>query len=185
MNNDIINKRFGQHPSLQLDSMEWLELATHAKTVKFDIGQGGLPPDVTWEDRCAAIAMIKSTPARALASLLIWGYNQDHFDVVAQQLAGKMSAQCRADKKAMPKGCPYTIDVIAGKMARMVLYFTLYDLWDLYTVEGRLVFSGINISDRTYSNQMLGYQRLMMGVISDLASMVQNDVMQYKLQLKT
>lgn len=179
-----MNKRYATHPILQIPCLEWLESTMHAKTVKFDIGKGGGTPAVTWEDRCAAIAMIKSTPARALASLLVWGYDQDQFDIVAEYLAGKMSAQCRADKKAMPKGCPYSIDEMAGKMAVMVLYFTLYDLWELYTVQGRLVFSGIAMNDRTYSNQLLGYQRLMMDVLAGLVDMIERDVVAYKHNLE-
>lgn len=179
-----MNKRYATHPMLQIPCLEWLESTMHAKTVKFDIGRGGGLPAVNWEDRCAAIAMIKSLPARALASLLIWGYDQSEFDIIAEHLAGKMSAQCRADNKAMPKGCPYSIDQMAGKMARMVLYFTLYDLWELYTVQGRLVFSGIAMNDRTYSNQLLGYQRLMMDVLAGLVSMIEGDVTNYKTQLK-
>lgn len=184
MKSDILRKRFGQSRLLNLESIEWLESTMHAKTVRFDIGKGGGTPEVTWEDRCAAVAMIKSKPARALASLLIWGYDQDQFDIVAHHLAGKMSAQARADKKAMPKGCPYSIDEMADKMAQMVLYFTLYDLWGLYTVQGRLVFSGINMNDRTYSNQLLGYQRLMMEVIKDLTCVVNQDIKYYKDSLK-
>ncbi|MCK6157215.1 hypothetical protein KZX29_00135 [Moraxella osloensis] len=184
MKSDILRKRFGQSRLLNLEALEWLESTMHAKTVRFDIGKGGGTPEVTWEDRCAAVAMIKSKPARALASLLIWGYDQDQFDIIAHHLAGKMAAQCRADKKAMPKGCPYSIDEMAGKMAQMVLYFTLYDLWELYTVQGRLVFSGINMPDKTYSNQMLPYQRLMLDIIKDLAGTVDDDVQKYKSQIK-
>ena len=184
MKSDILRKRFGQSRLLNLEALEWLESTMHAKTVRFDIGKGGGTPEVTWEDRCAAVAMIKSKSARALASLLIWGYDQDQFDIIAHHLAGKMAAQCRADKKAMPKGCPYSIDEIAGKMGRMVLYFTLYDLWELYTVQGRLVFSGINMPDKTYSNQMLPYQRLMLDIIKDLAGAVDNNVQKYKSQIK-
>ena len=84
----------------------------------------------------------------------------------------------------MPKGCPYSIDKMAGKMAQMVLYFTLYDLWELYTVQGRLVFSRINMPDKTYSNQMLPYQRLMLDIIKDLAGTVDDDVQKYKSQIK-
>lgn len=72
MKSDILRKRFGQSRLLNLESIEWLESTMHAKTVKFDIGKGGAQV-ITWEDRCAAVAMIKSKPARALASLLIWG----------------------------------------------------------------------------------------------------------------
>lgn len=185
MNSNILKKRFGQSRLLNIEALDWLESTMHAKTVKFDIGKGGGTPEVTWEDRCAAVAMIKSKPARALASLLIWGYDQAQFDIVAEYLAIKMAAQCRADKKAMPKGCPYSIDEMAGKMARMVLYFTLYDLWELYTVQGRLVFSGINMNDRTYSNQMLNYERLISNIIRDLAGVVNSDVNLYKSNLNS
>lgn len=184
MNSNILKKRFGQSRLLNLEALEWLESTMHAKTVRFDIGKGGGTPEVTWEDRCAAVAMIKSKPACALASILLWGYDQEQFDIIVEHLAGKMSAQARADKKAMPKGCPYTIDQMSIKMARMVLYFTLYDLWELYTVQGRLVFSGINMPDRTYSNQMLPYQRLMLDIIKDLAGAVDDDVQTYKAKLR-
>nr|WP_313091611.1 hypothetical protein [Moraxella sp. CTOTU48268] len=183
MKSDILRKRFGQSRLLNLEALEWLESTMHAKTVRFDIGKGGGTPEVTWEDRCAAVAMIKSKPARALASLLVWGYDQDQFDIIADHLAGKMAAQCRADKKAMPKGCPYSIDDMASKMARMVLYFTLYDLWELYTVQGRLVFSGINMNDRTYSNQMLSYQRMLSDQIKDLSLQIDKDVSSYRQNL--
>ena len=102
MKSDILRKRFGQSRLLNLEALEWLESTMHAKTVRFDIGKGGGTPEVTWEDRCAAVAMIKSKPARALASLLIWGYDQDQFDIIAHHLAGKMAAQCRADKDQVP-----------------------------------------------------------------------------------
>ena len=183
MKSDILRKRFGQSRLLNIEALDWLESTMHAKTVKFDIGKGGGTPDVTWEDRCAAVAMIKSKPARALASLLVWGYDQAQFDIVAEHLAGKMAAQCRADKKAMPKGCPYSIDEMAGKMAQMVLYFTLYDLWELYTVQGRLVFSGINMNDRTYSNQLLSYQRMLSDLIKDLSLQIDKDVSNYRQNL--
>lgn len=177
---DIINKRFGQHPSLQLDSMEWLELATHAKTVKFDIGQGGLPPDVTWEDRCAAVALIADLPARALATLLVWGYSDEQFNIVTEYLAGEMVQACRTYDGKLPVGCIYTMPELAGKMARMTLYFTLYDLWDLYTVEGRLVFCGIDINPRTYSNQLLAYQRDIEGRLAGMVATINQKICEYK-----
>lgn len=138
MNSNILKKRFGQSRLLNFEALEWLESTMHAKTVKFDIGKGGGAPDVTWEDRCAAVAMIKSKPARALASLLVWGYDQDQFDIIAHHLAGKMAAQCR------------------------------------------LVLSGINMNDRTYSNQLLGYQRLMIDILAGLGDTIQTDVVAYK-----
>ena len=58
------------------------------------------------------------------------------------------------------------------------------NLWELYTVQGRLVFSGINMPDKTYSNQMLPYQRLMLDIIKDLAGAVDDDVQKYKSQIK-
>lgn len=40
-----------------------------AKTVKFNIGAGELPPEVNWEDHCAAIAMIDDAPPKAVQIL--------------------------------------------------------------------------------------------------------------------
>lgn len=180
----IIEKRWGTHPLLNIPAIEWLESTLHAKTIKFDIGRGGDVPEANWEDRCAAIAMIKSTPARAMAHLLVWGYDPEQYEIVKLHLAGKMAAQCRADNRAMPKGCKYGIDEASYLLAGMVLDSTFYNLWDWTSVMGRLGFSGVDINDRTYSNQLLGYQRLMMGALSDLADMIEDDVTKYKNNLK-
>ena len=180
----IIEKRWGTHPILNIPAIEWLESTIHAKTIKFDIGRGGDVPEVNWEDRCAAIAMIKSTPARAMAHLLVWGYDPEQYEVIKLYLAGKMAAQCRADNKAMPKGCKYGIDEVSYRIAGMVLDNTFFNLWDLNTALGRLLFGEVDINDRTYSNQLLGYQRLMMDVLADLAGKIEDDITKYKNNLK-
>lgn len=180
----IIEKRWGTHPILNTPAIEWLESTIHAKTIKFDIGRGGDVPEVNWEDRCAAIAMIKSTPARAMAHLLVWGYDPEQYEVIKLYLAGKMAAQCRADNKAMPKGCKYGIDEVSYRIAGMVLDNTFFNLWDLNTALGRLLFGEVDINDRTYSNQLLGYQRLMMDVLADLAGKIEDDITKYKNNLK-
>lgn len=84
----------------------------------------------------------------------------------------------------MPKGCKYGIDEASYRIAGMVLDNTFYNLWDLNTALGRLLFGEVDINDRTYSNQLLGYQRLMMDVLANLAGVVQRDVEHYKRQLK-
>lgn len=188
--NKLLQNRFGTSPRLTLSNAEWLEHGMHAKTVKFDIGQGGEPPEVTWEDRSAALAKIDSAPAKALASLLVWGQDENwdwstHFDEVVNHLAKVMIKQCREDNRQAPKGSEYSLEELARLMARMVLHFELYDMWGLYTVEGRLLFSGIKMNDRTYSNYFLNYQRLMLDEIDELVRAVDRAVGDYRRELKS
>ena len=189
MINNQMNSLFGQSPNLQLSNQDWLEQGMHAKTVKFNIGAGGLPPEVNWEDHCAAIAMIDDKPAKALASILLWGSDTNwnwsrHFNDVVQHLATNMIERCNKDKRAAPQACTHSIPELARLMARMVLHFELYELWDVYTVKGRLKFSGIDINDRTYSNHFLCYQRQILEDIINMVSNIDTSVGSYRHQLR-
>lgn len=186
---DELHNNFGQSPNLQLSNQDWLEQGMHAKTVKFNIGQGGLPPEVNWEDHCAAIAMIDDAPAKALASILLWGSDTNwdwsrHFDEVVQYLAANMIERCNKDKRAAPQACTHSLPELARLMARMVLHFELYELWDVYTVKGRLKFSGIKINASTYTNAWLTYQRQMTHDLFDMVGKVDCSVAHYRKQLK-
>lgn len=188
INNNTLNTRFGQSPSLQLDQLDWLERGMHAKTVKFDIGAGGLPPEVNWEDHCAAIAMISNLPAKALASLLLWGGDSKwdwsrYFDEVVHYLAANMIKRCKVDGRAAPQACTHTLPELARLIARMTLHFELYQLWDMYTVKGRLKFSGIEVNVNTYSHAWLTYQRQMMDDLIDMVCMADQSVGSYRAQL--
>ncbi|OEH69179.1 MAG: hypothetical protein BAX61_03055 [Psychrobacter sp. B29-1] len=179
---------FGQSPNLQLSNQDWLEQGMHAKTVKFNIGAGGLPPEVNWEDHCAAIAMIDDKPAKALASILLWGSDTNwnwsrHFDEVVQYLAANMIERCNKDKRAAPQACTHSLPELARLMARMVLHFELYELWDVYTVKGRLQFSGIKINVNTYSHAWLTYQRQMLQDLFDMVVNADHYVSTYRKEL--
>ena len=186
---DELPSNFGKSPNLQLSNQDWLEQGMHAKTVKFDIGQGGLPPEVNWEDHCAAIAMINDGPAKALASILLWGSDTNwdwsrHFDELVLYLAAQMVERCKKDGRSAPQACTHSLPELARLMARMVLYFELYELWDDYTVKGRLRFSGINMNDRTYSNHFLCYQKQILEDIINMVSNVDTSVGSYRHQLR-
>ena len=185
---DEITSNFGKSPNLQLSNQDWLEQGMHAKTVKFNIGAGGLPPEVNWEDHCAAIAMIDDEPAKALASILLWGNDTNwdwsrHFDDVVQQLATNMIERCNKDKRAAPQACKHELPELARLMARMVLHFELYELWDVYTVKGRLQFSGIKINVNTYSHAWLTYQRQMLQDLFDMVIDADHYVSIYRKEL--
>ena len=186
---NLLPKRFGTSPRLELLSCEWLKQGLGAKTVKFDIGQGGLPPEVNWEDKSAAIALIESCHAKALASLLVWGDNElwdwsESFDMVVNYLAARMIARCAEDMREAPRGGKHTLEELASLVARMTLHFELYQLWTIYTVEGRLLFSGIKMNDRTYSNHFLCYQRHMLDDLEDLMRLINKDVEDYRFNLE-
>lgn len=160
----------------------------HAKTVKFDIGQGGKAPQINWEDRSAAIALIKHEPAKALASLLLWGSNENwnwstHFDEVVSYLQREMLKRCDADGRDAPKGCVHSRHELAYLMARMTLHFELYNLWDLYSLEGQLLFSGVNVPANTYRQVWKGYQNKMLDDVQELVWGVEQAVSCYKRKL--
>lgn len=185
---DELPNNFGQSPNLQLSNQDWLEQGMHAKTVKFNIGAGGLPPEVNWEDHCAAIAMIDDEPAKALASILLWGSDTNwnwsrHFDDVVQYLAANMIERCNKDKRVAPQACTHTLPELARLMARMVLHFELYELWDIYTVKGRLQFSGIEVKASSYTTLWVRYQRQMMDDLMDMVSTADQYVSSYRMQL--
>lgn len=185
---DELPNNFGQSPNLQLSNQDWLEQGMHAKTVKFNIGAGGLPPEVNWEDHCAAIAMIDDEPAKALASILLWGSDTNwnwsrHFDEVVQYLAANMIERCSKNKRVAPQACTHSLPELARLMARMVLHFELYELWDVYTVKGRLQFSGIKINVNTYSHAWLTYQRQMLQDLFDMVIDADHYVSNYRNEL--
>lgn len=179
---------FGQSPNLQLSNQDWLEQGMHAKTVKFNIGAGGLPPEVNWEDHCAAIAIIDDKPAKALASILLWGSDTNwnwsrHFDEVVQYLAANMIERCNKDKRAAPQACTHSLPELARLMARMVLHFELYELWDIYTVKGRLQFSGIEVKASSYTTLWVRYQRQIMDDLIDMVCTADQYISSYRGQL--
>ena len=180
--------RLGSSPILQLADQEWLERGMHAKTVKFDIGSGGQPPEVNWEDKCAAIASINDAPAKSLASIILWGKDttwdwSSCFDEVVHHLAARMVGRCKKDGRSAPQACTHRLPELARLMARMVLYFELYQLWDVYTVKGRLLFSGIEVNSSTYTNSWLTYQRQMFDDLDQLIMTANIAISAYRSQL--
>lgn len=181
---DLITRRFATSERLALN---WVTTGLGVKTVKFDIGAGGLAPEVTWEDKSAAVALIKEPAAKSLASLIVWGNNErwdwsECFESVIGHLAAKMIERCLEDKRASPKGI-YSLEDLVRLIARMTLHFELYNLWPIYSVEGRLLFSGIDISASTYSQVWAKYQTAMLDDIEDLMNEVNFDVSDYRRDL--
>ncbi len=184
---NLLANRFATSDRLAVQDMEWLKQGMGVKTVKFDIDAGGLPPEVNWEDKAAAIALIKSKTGKALASLLIWGDNErydwsESFDDVVNHLAANMIKYCLEDDRGAPKS-KYTLNELAYKMARMTLHFELYNLWPLYSVEGRLLFSGIDMSASTYSHIWTKYQDKILGDIDYLMTFINQDLINYRYNL--
>lgn len=182
--NKVLLNRFGTSERLQLSKHEWLTNSLHPKTVKFDIGRGGGEPEITWEDRVASIALIKNRVVRSLASLLVWGSDdkwnwQECFDTVVDHLASTMLSQCRSEGRKEPRGYDGSLDELCRLVARMTLHFELYNLWDLYTIKGRLVFSGIHMNYRTYSNHFLKYQQAMLDELQSMMVDINQAVYKY------
>jgi len=185
---DELPAPMGKSSILVLADQEWLERGMHAKTVKFDIGQGGMAPEVNWEDRCAAIASIDNRAAKALASMILWGNDgawnwSEAFSEVIYELAANMVGRCKDDGRSDPKACKHSLPELARLMARMTIYFELYQLWDVYTVKGRLLFSGIEVNSSTYTNSWLTYQRWIMSDLEELVHKANLSIGHYRNQL--
>lgn len=184
----VIKTRFGKNPSLELNNGEWLRSGMGAKTVNLKGVDGGLPSEINWEDKAAAVAMIDHTPAKALASILLWGedlnWDWSHqFDEVVHHLATEMIRRCQEDGRGPPQACTHSLPELAKLMARMVLHFELYELWDIYTVKGRLKFSGIAVKASTYTNVWLTYQRQMTHDLFNMIGKADYCVSEYRRQL--
>ena len=65
----------------------------------------------------------------------------------------------------------------------MTLHFELYDLWGLYTVEGRLLFSGIKVPANSYRQLWTGYQDKMLNDLEGLVQLVNHDIAGYLYKL--
>lgn len=184
----VIKTRFGESPSLELTNGEWLKNGMGAKTANLNGGHGGLSPEINWEDKAASVAMIDDTPAKSLASILVWGEDPNwdwsrHFQEVVNYLAANMVRRCQEDGRGAPQACTHSLTELAWLMARMVLHFELYELWDIYTVKGRLGFSGIAVKASTYTNVWLTYQKQMTHDLFDMVSKADYCVSEYRRQL--
>lgn len=184
----VIKTRFGESPSLELTNGEWLKNGMGAKTSNLNGGHGGLSPEINWEDKAASVAMIDDTPAKSLASILVWGEDPNwdwsrHFQEVVNYLAASMIRRCQEDGRGAPQACTHSLTELACLMARMVLHFELYELWDIYTVKGRLGFSGIAVKASTYTNVWLTYQKQMTHDLFDMVGKADYCVSEYRRQL--
>lgn len=184
----VINRRFGTSQRLELTNGEWLRSGMGPKTVGLNVSCGGLPSEINWEDKSAAVAMIDDGPAKALASILMWGEDSNwdwsrQFDEVTTHLAANMIRRCQEDGRGAPQACRHALPDLALLMARMVLHFELYGFWDLYTVKGRLKFSGIEVNASTYTNAWLTYQRMMTHDLFDLVGKADHCISAYRRQL--
>ncbi len=179
----VINRRFGTSQRLELNNAEWLGHGMSAKTVRFEMGQGGLAPSVNWEDRSAAIALMKVRHVKALASILLWGGNSswdktECFDAVVSHLSALM-----VERDGQEAPSYHSLEEMARLMARMTLHFELYQLWSVYTVEGQLFFSGIKMPAKMYSRLWSGYKNKMLEDLEDLVVLVDADISEYRFNL--
>ena len=170
---DNISKGYGKHPILQLECLEWFTclLGSNKDRVGVtSVSRHAMGAD--WEDRSACIGQIQGPPARALLTLLVWGFDQKEYMTVKDHLAGVIKPSDKTPKELL------------NKMAHMVLYCTLYDMWNDYTVQGRVKLLNMPISHHTYSKQMLSVQRQMMNELANLVSDIDKSVWLYRKNLK-
>ena len=198
-----LKSRFGSGEHIQLShkTMTWLEKSTKPKQAVFGGVGGGKAPEVTWEDGCACIGLLgqanpHDTPetarrrkaVKALCELLVWGDSQDTMvnkTIIEQHLASVMFVECQDRKQGGPRGIGLTLKDLTGKMARMVLWHELYNMWDFHTVEGQLRYSGINqLSAKAYSMTWKPYASVMLEELAVMCKMIDFHVNQYRRELR-
>lgn len=198
-----LKSRFGSGEHIQLPhkTMTWLEKSTKPKQAVFGGIGGGKTPEVTWEDGCACIGMLyqpgtyksqeyerRHKAAKALCELLVWGETRDvetNMSIVEQHLASVMFVKCQERKQGEPRGIGLTLKELTAKMARMVFWHELYNLWDWHSVEGQLRYSGINqLSPKAYTMTWKLYASYMLNELSDLCQLIDTHVKAYRGQLK-
>lgn len=182
----VINRRFGTSQRLELTNGDWVRNGMGAKTVNFNVGYGGLVPSVNWEDRSAAVALIRNPQVKAMACLLVWGSDAawdrtEYFNEVVNHLSKLMLERCKRDGRKAPSN--HSIEEMARLMARMTLHFELYQLWTVYTVEGQLFFSGIDMLAGTFNQSWSGYKNKMLDDLQDLTALVDAEISGYRFNL--
>lgn len=172
------------HPIFDIDGLGWLKL-TPKTTPLEPVAQNPKIANATWEDCCACIGMM-SEPANALCSMLIWGYDSQQCEKVVHFLSKMLQQQ----KIKIPNNCPHSPAELCHKIANMVLYLHFWDLWECFTVKGKLQcgemfgWGAIHIHERTYSNQMLKHQRFVITQLQELAGEIEDNIKQYRKNLK-
>lgn len=187
--------KLGTHPIFDIDGLEWLEQMLRpkvssaiAQSLKNNHSAKRLVE--TWEDRCACIGMIEHESARALCSILMWGFEQHQYDKIVNFLSMALYRQMKHDKIKMPNNCPHSPAELCEKMANMVLYLHLWNCWELYTVKGKLWcgemfgWGEIQLHEKTYSNQMLKYQRFLINTLQELVVEIEDSIHKYRKNLK-
>lgn len=182
----VIKRRFGTSQRLELTNGDWVRNGMGAKTVNLNVGHGGLVPSVNWEDRSAAVALIKNPQVKAMACLLVWGGDTawdrtEHFNEVVNHLSKLMLERCERDGRKAPGN--HSLEELARLMARMTLHFEMYQLWTVYTVEGQLFFGGIDMLAGSYSQKWSGYKNKMLDDLQDLTALVDAEISGYRFNL--
>lgn len=172
--------KFGTHPMFDIDGLDWL--CQHLTATPAKLGDFSAPPKSdshysTWQERCACIGMMDA-PARALCSMLVWGMDKTAYETVRDYLAGVVLTELR--QAPLPKNCSHDREVLSHKMAHMVLSLHLNNAWDLCTVKGRLYFFSIDINEKTYTNQFLKHQRLLIDTLQNLVVEIEVAIDEYK-----
>lgn len=182
----VINRRFGTSQRLELTNGDWVRNGMGAKVVNLNASYGGKVPSVNWEDRSAAVALIKNPQVKAMACLLVWGGDAawdrtEPFNEVVNHLSKLMLERCKRDGRKAPSN--HSIEEMARLMARMTLHFELYQLWTVYTVEGQLFFSGIDMLAGTFNQSWGGYKNKMLDDLQDLTALVDAEISGYRFNL--
>ncbi len=182
----VLSRRFGSSQRLEPTNGDWIRNGMSAKTVNLNASYGGKAPSVNWEDRSAAVALIKNHQVKAMASLLVWGGDTawdrtQFFDTVVSHLSALMVERCEREEKKAPSN--HSLKDMARLMARMTLHFELYQLWTVYTVEGQLFFSGIDMLAGTFNQSWSGYKKKMLDDLEDLTALVDADISGYRFNL--
>lgn len=138
-----------------VSNIEWLSQQLRAKTMSFEESTGkstGIP--INWEVRCGAIAELETPEQKALAAILTWGDHRDNtedYKILQSHLSELLFNALEPEVKRKT----FVISDFCTKIVRMELFFYFRPfLVDMYTLKGKLHFSGIKeVTAESYANQ--------------------------------
>src|SRR5690606_26643142 len=112
---------------------------------------------------------------------MLRGGRTECFNEVVSYLAARMIERCESDGRKAPSN--HSLEELARLMACMTLHFEMYQLWSVYTVEGQLFFSGIDMLAGTFNQSWSGYKNKMLNDLEDLTALVDAEISGYRFNL--
>lgn len=172
----------------KLTNIEWLGQQLRAKTANYEASTPASDDSsINWEERCGAIAMLPNPESIAYASILVWGdyrENTQQHKIVIDYISDYLYRLIQ-DEEEFKQRKTFDEKQFINHIARMELFYSLRpNLKKYHTLEGRLVFSGINyIKPDTYSKRYAWLGEAALLLLNELKEEIEVNVAKYRKDL--